>query len=1249
MSKHVPEPSEEIVRLSEPSAISPEDDSLSPDQRDSEKQPESEVEERLSLTGRILSRLGSVASSVRSRVQEMFREKPKPRKRALGFGGMEQLESRLLLSATPALVAAYEHVQTLEANPETVTETVIQHLEIDFNGLQNGLLPEQSIITEDGIRLQLWTSNNQGIHTSGGVVSSGADGKDHIIQKFVDGPVLVSAVDMQNISGTTGGKINVALGDTNHYFDLPASGELVLPEPILADMVSFIAQNGRGAGFDDITVRKSVTETRETEAYVQELAEARALVAALEAEEGVPEEAEETSPASITFAGLTAGNLDASLTAAGATVTLPVLGTVRVNSGGFTPMRVTEDGGLKTGVNQGHMTLSFDTPTYVESVTVSQSGSGVRKYNLGSGYQEMVGLTEIPVGAEMSQLTFIVYGDAEVEIVGINIPQQEETEDVQQQDIVVDVPKAVELPFLSERSGNTEARSTNWDDILATPTQSAYFSNLQVMSQWWAPGGQFIGMKSMLSFQAPTVAAGLRIASATLVFNGTNKLNTTGAPLSLHAVANGAGSLGSISYDDFIVGENSMTLDPARVFGHEGVINIELKTSMDLLNQPPSKSGNNAYSFSLGTVADGDSAPTLLLTYEAIPVGEEAPLSADILSQKTLSPVAFAGSTAMVHIRPDVVSGTVSFEGEQTVNPYLSAETFTKTNGIPTLATVSLDGMNPSGVYSIVVRDDAGIEISRISVIWNKDTKTLSLQDGDATYTPTEAEQASINDAAEIMHLSLVDLGVGEKNFAATQQAILLNATRDIIGLHDFQVMFDRAHPEWNEGVMYAKAQADSQTSNFSFDQIYTSLRHQKSDTMGILRQDYGAYEWMLGDFMKQAMSILAKMRAGVSQRDAVLGLQDIMYRQSYSLPMYRLASIGVRFPSTDTVLRAAAAVSNDVMHDLLRVKEDERQAFLREQEASNNPSYAGTGESEELLAQRAAEEKAAHLHNLTVIAQSEGDGDPLARAWAYGTNNGLTEEEMREVLDNELTEERVAALNGVSDAIVDGVSIENIDTANERTEIIKQKISNRVQLRLDARLAEMTLAERSNARGLLRMQRDGIFDEYLENLFAPGNQITSNSEAILENISGYKVIYLLDSDAVMGNGHAAMIMGSDAEGWYYFSFGSGKNIFTSADNMDVDFYLTLNDAKNDEKTNRYEYSVSWDINRESMRSAFKEASSKTSLSYNLLTQNCDDIAIAIIEASGVELDDKIRPNMTYLNFYEAGYKTESWRIILDQ
>ena len=98
---------------------------------------------------------------------------------------------------------------------------------------------------------------------------------------------------------------------------------------------------------------------------------------------------------------------------------------------------------------------------------------------------------------------------------------------------------------------------------------------------------------------------------------------------------------------------------------------------------------------------------------------------------------------------------------------------------------------------------------------------------------------------------------------------------------------------------------------------------------------------------------------------------------------------------------------------------------------------------------------------------------------------------------------------------------------------------------------------------------------------------------------------------------------------------------------LEVDFFETLNEAK--QMTQRYTHSVRWDSDKNSIRSAFRVASSHLESNYNFFTENCDDIAVDIIRSVGIELDDALRPNMSYLNFYEAGYETNSWKSLLDE
>ena len=120
----------------------------------------------------------------------------------------------------------------------------------------------------------------------------------------------------------------------------------------------------------------------------------------------------------VNFSAVSAGNK-----ANGTKIALPEAGTVKVESGGFTPVSVTAEGTIRTGENQGHLILSFLTPTEVESVTVRQvSGSGKSLLNLGDGYIRLSGGTEvIPVGRTISNIIIVVYQSSMYEVVSFTV------------------------------------------------------------------------------------------------------------------------------------------------------------------------------------------------------------------------------------------------------------------------------------------------------------------------------------------------------------------------------------------------------------------------------------------------------------------------------------------------------------------------------------------------------------------------------------------------------------------------------------------------------------------------------------------------------------------------------------------------------------------------------------------------------------------------------------------------------------
>lgn len=218
-----------------------------------------------------------------------------------------------------------------------------------------------------------------------------------------------------------------------------------------------------------------------------------------------------------------------------------------------------------------------------------------------------------------------------------------------------------------------------------------------------------------------------------------------------------------------------------------------------------------------------------------------------------------------------------------------------------------------------------------------------------------------------------------------------------------------------------------------------------------------------------------------------------------------------------------------------------------------------------------------------------------------------------------------------------------------EIEEHIQQTIADRVAARLTERLSTMTIEERANARGLLRLHQQGRLEEYLSGLLS-GNT-NEELEAELETQGEeYSVYYLIDNDVLDGAGHAALLIGSEHEGWSYFSFGFGDSsqgigrFVTSNGNMEIDYFTSLTEAKN--HTDRYDEFLRWDINDvTSIRAAFKEASSNIKKNYWGIGRNCDDIASDIIRAAGIQLDDNWFPSNTYSNNDEEADEIGTWNL----
>lgn len=916
--------------------------------------PSETGEKARSMEQRPMGIIGKIRSMLGTLFDFQARRDRRPRRRVRGFGGMEQLEARTMMSASPALIAAYDHVHALEANPVTETVSETRDLLIDFGELGNGMIAENAVVMIDGVRVQLWTSNNLGITVAGGAVSSGADGRDHIIEKFVDGPVLVSTVDMRNLAGTTGGKINLSLGDSNHYVDLPASGMLTLNEPVLCDTVSFLALSGRGAGFEGFGIRKTVNEVRMTDAYMAELSEARTLVAGLEAEEGLQESVE---PKRMRFEGVSAGNLQGSLDAAGVTLTLPEVGSVQVQSGGSSPIRVTEGGGLETGVNGGHLVLHFATPTYVESMTVKQSGGGVRKYNVGDGYKDMRGLTKIPVGKVLSEFMIIVYDDAAVEVQSVNLNDvgEEETPIVQSgsEGVTVDPEALVSAPV----SMRLVMESGDYGQIqISSPYDASYVSSLL--------GNQTIAH----------------------VGGGTNVM---------------------------IQHRHLRDLMPAN--SRTGVVKVyadaeHTKMLMELtLDADPVTGQVSMQSAVRGTITGAD----LPGGFDATEV-EEAPEVHIAMVEGPNVIVAVSG----------LKDAEVRFAGVHDSGA-LSSSMVKGGEGMK-LASLTINTSNPTGDYAIIVTDRDGKDLGRQNVHWDWDTKQLSLIGGSVWNVP-EGMEETVGVAVDHLHEMMRDPGIGDRTIGMAQAELLSGMTGSLPApyntmIRGFDEAVQAAHPEWSDEGLRQKAIREH--GSFTVTQAFEGLVRARNDEMRLLRSAYGTYTGMVGDLLKQASTLLSRIRSGGDEMELRHAFAVTVSQYAGGLAMYQLSSIGIRMPDADTLLECAKCLWDQQGEQLLAFSAHAHEAMAR-QTALIARGYVTAADGTLVPPQVASStpppmDPKVAAHNARVIAMSEGIGSVAERLAAYAAANGLSAEFVQTVTGVDL----VASV-GSTDAQIGGVGLE--------------------------------------------------------------------------------------------------------------------------------------------------------------------------------------------------------------------------------
>jgi hypothetical protein len=128
----------------------------------------------------------------------------------------------------------------------------------------------------------------------------------------------------------------------------------------------------------------------------------------------------------------------------------------------------------------------------------------------------------------------------------------------------------------------------------------------------------------------------------------------------------------------------------------------------------------------------------------------------------------------------------------------------------------------------------------------------------------------------------------------------------------------------------------------------------------------------------------------------------------------------------------------------------------------------------------------------------------------------------------------------------------------------------------------------------------------------------------------GKDVLYVNDSGAVEGNGHSAFAVGTDPNGWTYYSkngYGAGNNVLLQ--------FLTLATFTQSDAASRYNRALYLSTSSEQDTAIMRYANSNYKTDYNVLTNNCGDLVNQSLNAgnirgAGVTFLGITRPNGQY-------------------
>ncbi len=291
-----------------------------------------------------------------------------------------------------------------------------------------------------------------------------------------------------------------------------------------------------------------------------------------------------------------------------------------------------------------------------------------------------------------------------------------------------------------------------------------------------------------------------------------------------------------------------------------------------------------------------------------------------------------------------------------------------KQNGDYQTATVTINAQNPSGIYAVQLLDATMKQLSSLKLHWNKESKTLSLADGQNAFAPT----TSIHDNGSLRYDELFAQAKAQEDSqtivagpaSAKEQLFSGIASAIPVGsVPDFNMNFSKIFHEnaqmqlldlaAQSGISFTLTSTQAYSGFLELNPEYKrigsgSFEADKGVFFNQFNQKFIGYYQMAGRLLQKTMDMVLAARQGknIDTLEYWRGIHAYFDAQYYAQQISAAKLAGVLVPDVMTMIGAVQAIYDHRFDAFLAFQDSTYQAMKKHQEDFKNwqPSVSKDG-----------------------------------------------------------------------------------------------------------------------------------------------------------------------------------------------------------------------------------------------------------------------------------------------------------------